>query len=170
MGEDLNFSKRIFKHETPYTRIFEHKNPYMCGLIFRRKNWYTYQRIFLKNLYMYGLTFRRKNWYMYRRIFTDFSQKSVHVRITYIWEYLWMFARLPTNATIICNFGAEHSFDAMAKYRHWQERADVTCYTLMLCCYLSTLIRDGVTLHVCTELYSQVIFQLDKFCTESFLL
>ncbi len=144
MGEDLNASIQIFRCETPYTRIFRCKKSVHYGLIFGCKNWYMYPWIFSTHV--------RINFRMQKLIHvpTDFSQKSIHVRITYVWEHLWMFTCLSTYVTIIRNFGAQHSFAAMAKYQHWLERADVT---LMLRCYPSTLVRNGVILHVCTDLY-----------------
>ncbi len=69
-----------------------------------------------------------------------FSQKSVHVQITYVWEYPWMFACLSTHVTVIHNFGAWHSFDATIKYQHWLEQTDVIgwCYTVTHWCYAVT--------------------------------
>ncbi len=81
MGEDLNVSVWIFRCETPYTWIFGWKKSVHVRINFRT------QKLV--------------------HIFTDFPQKSVqHVRITYIWEYLWMFACLSTHVTVILNFGA----------------------------------------------------------------
>ncbi len=90
---------------------------------------------------------------------------------------LWMFACLSTHVTLIRNFGAQYSFDATAKYRHWLKRGDIILLrtdiillrTDVILLHIDiTLLHTDVTLlpintcmqqhyvmvsHVCTDLY-----------------
>ncbi len=87
---------------------------------------------------------------------TYYSQKSVCVRI--IPKNLYRLICKCSLAVHICNC---HPRNILLMRRQntniaWNGMM-LLCYTMTLRCYLSTLVHNGFTLHVCTDLYNSTL-------------